>query len=46
MSSDHEGADVAEEEEKNHEVAVDAVEDQSLISNYWNELADREKAGW
>ena len=45
-SADHEGTDVAKEDEEDDNVAVDAVEHEQFVSDDGDELPDHEEAGW
>lgn len=45
-SADHDGTGVANEDEEDDHVAVDAVENEQFVSNDGDELPDHEEAGW
>ena len=44
-SGDHEGSDVADEDEEDDGVAVDAVEDEEFVADDGDELPDHQEAG-
>lgn len=45
-SADHEGTSVANQDEEDDNIAVDAVEDEQFVSDDGDELPDHEEAGW
>ena len=44
--TDHDCADITQEHQENGGVAIDAMEEESLVSYSGYELLDYEKAGW
>ena len=45
-AADHQCADIADQDEQDDDVAVDAAEGEKLVSNDGDELEDHEKASW
>lgn len=45
-ATDHQGTDVADQDEEDDHVAADTVEEQKLISNDGNKLEDQKEASW